>query len=126
MGGHDRRKREEWGREVVTFECVLFLLLAGHALADYPLQGDFLANGKNRNTELGKIFWPYALPSHALIHGGCVLLITGSLWLAIAESVIHGITDWLKCEKKISLFTDQMVHVICKVLWAFIWLWSRS
>lgn len=98
---------------------VLFMLLAGHALADYPLQGDFLANGKNRNTELGKIFWPYALPSHALIHGGTVFLITHSLPCAIAETIIHGVTDWLKCEKKISLFQDQLIHVLCKVLWAF-------
>lgn len=105
-----------------TFGTVLFLLMAGHALADYPLQGDFLANGKNRNTELGQVFWPYCLPSHALIHGAIVLLITGSLWMGFAESMIHAGTDWLKCEKKISLFADQAIHIFCKLVWATLWL----
>lgn len=27
---------------------IFALMLAGHALADYPLQGDFLAKAKNR------------------------------------------------------------------------------
>lgn len=96
----------------------LFLLLIGHALADYPLQGDFLAQGKNRHTELGKIYWPYALSSHALIHGGFVYLFTQNLWLGIAETFIHAYIDWQKCEQKITLFQDQMAHFACKILWA--------
>lgn len=99
---------------------MLFVLLAAHSLADYPLQGDFLANGKNRNTELGKLFWPYCLSSHALIHGGFVFIITGNIYLGLAESIIHAATDWLKCEKKISMFTDQVIHYLCKIVWVFI------
>lgn len=105
------------------FITILFLLCVGHSLADYPLQGDFLAQGKNRNTAIGKIFWPYCLSSHATIHAGFVFVITGSMWLAVAEFVIHATTDWLKCENKISMFTDQIVHYICKILWAILTLW---
>jgi hypothetical protein len=99
---------------------ILFFLLVGHALADYPLQGDFLSQAKNRNTAIGKMFWLHALPAHSLIHGGFVALITGSVGLGIAETVIHGITDFLKCENKINIHVDQAIHILCKVLWVVI------
>ena len=94
-----------------------FLLIVGHALADYPLQGDFLANGKNRNTAIGAIFWRHALFAHSMIHGGFVAVITGYWWLGIAEAIVHGITDWLKCENKISLRVDQSIHLFSKAIW---------
>lgn len=97
---------------------MLFLLVAAHALCDYPLQGDFLARAKDRNTDLGKLFWPHALFAHSMIHGGAVLLITGLLPLAIAEVCIHAFTDWLKCEKRIGLNADQAIHLLCKIVWA--------
>lgn len=106
------------------FILTLFLLCVGHSLADYPLQGQFLAEGKNRNTAIGKLFWPYCLSSHATIHAGFVFIITGSLWLSAAEFIIHGITDWLKCEGNIGMLVDQMVHYACKVLWAVLTIWA--
>ncbi|BCG50210.1 DUF3307 domain-containing protein [Ralstonia phage RP13] len=101
----------------------LFLLIFAHSLADYPLQGDFLAQGKNRNTPVGKMFWPYCLSSHAIIHAGFVLLITGNITFAIAEFFIHGITDWLKCENKINMFVDQFIHYACKFAYVAIIYW---
>lgn len=102
----------------IDFAHTLFFLLVGHALADYPLQGDFLAQAKNRNTPIGKVFWPHALSAHAMIHAGFVAVITGSPLLGLAEAVVHAFTDWLKCEGKITLNVDQAIHVACKVLWA--------
>lgn len=99
---------------------ILFLLMFCHFLADYPLQGDFLAQAKNRNTAVGKVFWLHALTAHAVIHGGFVLLITGSIWLALAEVLIHAVTDFLKCDNLITLNTDQFIHIACKVAWAAI------
>lgn len=32
-------------------------LVAGHALADYPLQGDFLARAKNRAAPIPGVPW---------------------------------------------------------------------
>lgn len=101
----------------LTITQMLFVLAVCHSLADYPLQGDFLSQGKNRNTPLGKLFWPYALSSHALIHGGFVFAVTGSVTLGLLETVIHAGTDWLKCENKISMLTDQLIHYVCKVIW---------
>lgn len=103
-----------------NFAVLFFLLIFAHCLADYTLQGDFLSQAKNRNTSIGKTFWPHALFAHSMIHVGFVLTLTGSVALAVAEMVIHGLTDWLKCENKISLNQDQAVHVGCKFVWALL------
>lgn len=97
--------------------AMLFALLVGHCIADYPLQGDFLAQAKNRNTQIGKVFWPHALFAHSMIHAGFVAAVTGSIALGCSEAAIHAITDWLKCEGKISLNIDQAIHIACKFAW---------
>lgn len=104
----------------------LFWMLVGHALADYPLQGDFLAQAKNRHTPLGAQFWPWALGAHALIHGGAVALATGSIVLGLCEACLHAWIDFVKCEGTISLTDDQLAHVACKVCWAFVVLILQS
>jgi hypothetical protein len=96
---------------------MLFLLLASHAIADYPLGGRFLAEGKNRHTTLGRECWPHALAAHAVIHGGFIVVVTGSAALGVAETVAHGITDRMRCEGHISLNTDQAIHIACKIVW---------
>lgn len=99
----------------------LFMLLTGHALADYPLQGDYLAKSKDRNNPLGANgVWRHSLGAHALIHGGMVALITGRVSLGLAETAIHAATDFAKTEKLIDYDTDQAIHVACKVLWALV------
>lgn len=106
-----------------SFFVLVFWLIVGHVIADYPLQGDFLAQGKNRNTPVGKVFWPHALFAHSMIHAGFVALFTGSVVLGVLEALVHAVTDWLKCEGKISLRTDQSIHIVCKVIWALIAMW---
>lgn len=96
----------------------LMLLLAGHALCDYPLQGDFLAKAKNRANPIPGVPWYQALGAHALIHGGMVALVTKSPLMGVAETVIHAVTDDLKCKGRLSFNQDQAIHVACKLLWA--------
>jgi hypothetical protein len=94
---------------------LLVLLLVWHALADYPLQGDYLARMKNPNTPATAFDppWWLFLGTHAL-------LLTGSLWLALAEFLAHAAIDWAKCEGRISFVADQLLHVACKVAWALL------
>lgn len=105
---------------------VLFLLFAGHALCDYPLQGDFLARGKNPTNPIPGIPWQQCLFAHSLIHAGMVLVITQSLWLASAELVIHAATDYAKCvgwfgaAPAKAFNVDQAIHFGCKIVWALI------
>lgn len=99
---------------------MLFAMLIAHALADYPLQGDFLARAKNRAAPIPGVPWYQALGAHALIHGGFVWAITGSAWLGLAEVVAHFAIDDLKCRGKLSFNQDQSLHLICKIIWAVI------
>lgn len=102
----------------------LFLLLAGHALCDYPLQGDWLSKAKNPNLELvpGETIWPLALTSHVLIHSAMVYLITGMWVLAVLEFCTHWFIDHEKCKGRFGYNTDQYLHIFCKVVWATVWL----
>ena len=96
----------------------LFFMLAAHGLCDYPLQGDWLSKAKNPTLSLvpNEAIWPGALFFHAMVHAGAVKLITGSWSLAAAELIIHGLTDYLKCRGAFGYNTDQIIHVVTKVL----------
>ncbi|GJD59295.1 DUF3307 domain-containing protein [Methylobacterium dankookense] len=97
----------------------LLWMLVGHALADYPLQGDWLSKAKNHTLSLipGEAIWPGALASHAAIHAGAVKLSTGSWVLAGCEFIAHAIIDRTKCSGRLSYNVDQGLHVICKLAW---------
>lgn len=99
---------------------ILFLLICGHFLADYPLQGDFLARGKNRANPIPGVPFYQCLVAHAFIHAGTVFLITGNFWIAIAELIAHAAIDDAKCTGKIGFNTDQILHIICKIVWVLI------
>lgn len=108
------------------FACTLLMLFAGHALCDYPLQGDFLSQGKNRL--LKGIPWKQCLFSHSLIHSGMVFLVTRSLILALAELGIHALTDYGKKagwygvgERAFNI--DQGIHFACKIAWAVLFVY---
>lgn len=97
--------------------------LVVHALADFPLQGDYLARTKVRSQAENRQNWAIALTAHAIIHGGGVWLVAGSLWLGIAEFVLHWLIDFSKGEGKIGSLTDQALHVGCKVVYVILIVW---
>ncbi len=111
---------------------LLFAFAIGHAFADFPLQGDFLSHGKNRNSPPPPLadgragpanLWAYLMSAHCLIHAGFVWLISGSPLLAFVEFVLHWAIDWAKCEGRTSFAIDQWLHIATKavyvaVLWA--------
>lgn len=106
-----------------SMPATILLLCAGHALCDYPLQGEFLAQGKNRHTNPGS-GWIKAMTAHCLIQSGMVYVVAGilfsspwALWFAIAEFAIHFATDFAKCEGWINSDIDQAIHYACKILW---------
>jgi Protein of unknown function (DUF3307) len=104
---------------------IFFALIIGHAVADYPLQGDFLAKGKNRHTAFPGIHWLWCMTMHSLIHAGAVWLITGMWVLGLAEFIAHFIVDCLKCEKINNFNEDQLAHILYKITWAVGWYFGR-
>ena len=103
---------------VTLFAKLLALLVFAHALADYPLQGDFLSRAKNRAAPIPGVPWYQAMGAHVVMHGALVWLITGIWWLGVAELVIHFATDDAKCRGKLTFNQDQAIHLVCKVSWA--------
>jgi hypothetical protein len=111
--------------------ALLLALCVGHAIADFPLQGEFLARGKNRHLDppilasgdgSPKRIWIYCLTAHALIHAGVVWIVTGSIVFGLIELVVHWIIDALKAEGKFGFEVDQWIHVGTKVVYVvLIW-----
>lgn len=100
--------------------ALFFALCIGHALADYPLQGDFLAKGKNRFQPLPGVPWYWCLAAHAAIHAGFVWLLTGYAELAAMEFIAHCLIDDSKCEGTFGFDADQILHILCKVGWVLL------
>ncbi|MCB1665401.1 MAG: DUF3307 domain-containing protein [Pseudomonadales bacterium] len=102
---------------------ITFLLLAGHALADFVLQSEAMSRGKNRHSTIHQAgdanfpAWYYWLSAHSLVHGGTVFVISGSLILALVETASHWCIDFAKCERKIDVHMDQWLHITVKLLY---------
>lgn len=103
----------------------LFLLLCGHALADFCLQSEWVATNKNRHAvpkgydparhgPMQRV-WPYVLTAHALTHGLMVYLVTGSALFGALETAAHWLIDFGKCERWYGIHKDQWLHIACKV-----------
>lgn len=93
------------------------IMIFAHTLGDYPLQGEFLSRAKNRTHPVPGVPWYQALAAHSIIQGGLVGLVTGSLWLGVAETVAHALIDDAKCTDKLTFNQDQALHIACKVVW---------
>jgi uncharacterized protein DUF3307 len=97
----------------VTSQSDLFLLLVGHAVADFGLQSDWMAQNK-RTSRIVRFM-------HSLIHGGATCLVLG-VGYGIAETAAHYLIDSVTIKgKRPSLFVDQFLHVACKIAY-----WSMS
>lgn len=104
---------------------ILLLMLAGHFVGDFVLQPAPMSSGKNRNKSReqfddGFPQWYYWLTAHASTHGLIVYLITGSIFLLIAEFISHWLIDFVKCDKSINLHQDQFLHILSKVTYALV------
>ena len=110
----------------MTLAIVFALLVVAHALADYPLQGEFLSKAKNRKSPIPGVPWYQALGAHSVIHGGFVGGIIGAvnpsagLVLGTVEAVAHSVIDDAKCQGRISYNLDQALHIGCKIAWVAI------
>lgn len=96
-------------------ESILMLalmLLGAHWLCDYPLQGHFLSDAKAK----GPLRF-YHLVAHAGIQGAAVAVITGNVWLGLAEWLAHTAIDEAKVRGKTTFAQDQALHIACKAVW---------
>lgn len=107
----------------MDLENILWIILA-HYVADYPLQGDFLATTKGK-------YW-YSLLAHSIIYGLCIALtlkLIGvfAIWKIFVLIGSHLIIDYKKATAKNKdkalttyLYIDQSLHLIIN----FILIWT--
>lgn len=100
--------------------ALFFAFAIAHALADYPLQGDYLANMKRRDQATRPSDWVIALTAHSLVHAGGVWIVSGSALLGVTELVLHWLIDLGKGEGKFGYLSDQLLHLACKVAYVFL------
>lgn len=112
----------QWKGDVLR---VLLLLIVAHFLCDYPLQGDFLARGKNHKNPIPGVPWWQCMIAHAAIQGGAVGVITGSFLCGLAEFIMHFATDVTKSQGLISFNQDQLCHVVHKCCYALV-IWGAT
>ena len=110
--------------------AMLFALIIGHAMADYPLQGKFLAIRKNRHikpleygADVPSAIWVYCLSAHSLVHAGAAWLVTGSALYGLIEFLLHWIIDFAKCEKWTNFHQDQGLHLLSKLAYVLAIFW---
>ena len=102
------------------FLFILGALLFCHFLADYPLQGDFLARAKNHVDPIPNVSWRHALFAHSFIHAGFVYLVTGQPLFFFIELIGHAIIDHEKCKGELTFNMDQAIHLSMKVIYALV------
>jgi hypothetical protein len=98
--------------------ALFFMFVIVHALADFPLQGAYLARYKIRKHAGNLSEWVVALTAHSMIHGGGVWLVSGSLALGMIEVALHGLIDFAKGEGLYNQMTDHLLHLACKAGYA--------
>lgn len=106
------------------FLVVLAVLLAVHAFFDFPGQGQFLSDIKNGQVSVFP--WWYGLTVHALIQGVSTGAVTWLFYpafavqIGLAEFLWHWWIDLGRVKKIIGAMTDQVLHIACKIFFAFI------
>lgn len=96
------------------------VLVAGHFLCDFPLQGPYMSETKNQFKDQPGIPSGLILFGHASIHGAFVAIVTGQAIFGYVELVIHAIIDHIKCSGRITFFQDQTIHLLCKMIYFLI------
>jgi len=100
--------------------ALFFAFAIAHALADFPLQGDYLARMKCRDQAGSFPEWIISLTAHSLVQAGGVWIVSGSAVLGVTELCLHWLIDLGKGEGKFGYVTDQCLHVACKLAYVIV------
>jgi len=86
------------------------MLVAGHYLADFALQDDFMAKNKADASKTAMGF--HVLTAHAAIQGLVAGLLSQNLTIGIIVAITHWIIDFGKAAKHwYGINVDQFLHI---------------
>lgn len=107
---------------------LLWWLLCAHALTDYVLQTDMMANRKQ--VKVGPRWdylktdpygpWWWWMLAHGMVNGLGVLYVTQSVPLSVGEVLVHCTLDILKSLGYLTTNQDQVGHLASKGWWAWL------
>jgi hypothetical protein len=100
--------------------ALFFAFAIAHALADFPLQGDYLARMKVRDQAGTASEWIISLTAHSLVQAGGVWIVSGSALLGVTELCLHWLIDLGKGEGKFGYLADQVLHLACKLAYVVV------
>jgi hypothetical protein len=100
--------------------ALFFAFAIAHALADFPLQGDYLARTKRRDQAGNLSEWLISLTAHSLVQAGGVWIVSGSALLGATELCLHWLIDLGKGEGKFGYVVDQLFHLGCKLAYVIL------
>jgi hypothetical protein len=100
--------------------ALFFAFTIVHSLADFPLQGNYLAQTKVRRQAKDFQEWFIALTAHSLIQAGGVWIVSGSAILGAVELCLHWLIDLGKGEGGFGYGIDQSLHIICKLAYVVV------
>lgn len=105
---------------------LLFTLLMGHAVADFALQSDAMAQGKRGGGTVPagqkpQVTWVYWLTAHSLIHGAAVMVITGGVYMAAFATAAHILVDFGKTRNHYGIHVDQTLHLVTLAIIALVY-----
>jgi hypothetical protein len=88
-----------------------FYLVASHFVADFVL------------TPRRRVESAYARLAQGLTSGFLVMMATGQVVLAVVETGLFCLIEYARSQDWISLNREQLLHLLCKVLWwvAVVW-----
>lgn len=98
---------------------ILFWLVVVHYLCDFPLQSEFMANGKSDRSPSAYPRW-HIMIAHCAIHAGGVALVMSlmqvpfAVLFGVVEFAWHMWTDEVKNRGWIDAHIDQGSHLIAK------------
>ncbi len=106
--------------------ALFFAFAIAHAVADYPLQGDYLARMKCRDQASKPHEWLIPLTAHSLIQAGGVWIVSGSALLGAIELCLHWLIDLGKGEGRFGYVADQGLHLACKLAYVVVMVFGMA
>jgi len=96
----------------MTIGIFIIFIVAMHFVMDYPLQGEYIAMNKGKDSYLLFVhswLWAAGQALPVWLFGTDALIVT---LLFAVNAILHQTVDKRKCDAKINIWQDQLIHFV--------------